>query len=98
MEMVGPLQRRVGTTGAIAAAAAALVFALVPGGARSNPGPPAANLDQCRNGANTSPANCVVGDPNVGWVNGNAGWSNSHYVEGYSTPYRAPPPELPPAP
>ncbi|MEN8239195.1 MAG: T9SS C-terminal target domain-containing protein, partial [Actinomycetota bacterium] len=45
--------------------------------------PPAVNLDQCRNGAADSPT-----DP-CDWVNGNAGAQNSHYVEGFSIPYRA---------
>ncbi|MDH3650754.1 MAG: hypothetical protein OEQ53_13805, partial [Saprospiraceae bacterium] len=41
-----------------------------------------ANLDQVRNGkASDSP-------PVPVWVNGNAGEQNSHYVEGYSIPYR----------
>jgi hypothetical protein len=43
----------------------------------------AANLDQYRNGSASSPV--VTGD---NWVNGNAGASNSHYVEGMSIPYR----------
>ncbi|HYV94342.1 MAG TPA: HYR domain-containing protein [Chitinophagales bacterium] len=42
----------------------------------------AADLDQVRNGSATSP-----NDPGD-WVNGNSGSSNSHYVEGYSIPYR----------
>ncbi len=42
----------------------------------------AANLDQARNGSASSPTNPIA------WVNGNAGSSNSHYVEGYSVPYR----------
>ena len=41
------------------------------------------NLDQVRNGSGTSPL-----DPAT-WVNGNAGASNAHYVEGWSIPYRA---------
>ena len=41
----------------------------------------AANLDQCRN---NSPCTQAGG----GWVNGNAGASNSHYSEGDSLPYR----------
>ena len=41
-----------------------------------------ANLDQARNGGadgRLSP---------VDWVNGNAGASNAHYIEGFSIPYR----------
>ncbi len=49
----------------------------------------AANLDQCRNGSVASPSNCVdSGSGSTGWVNGNAGDSDSHYAEGYSIPYR----------
>ncbi|MBI4188891.1 MAG: hypothetical protein HY529_06760, partial [Chloroflexi bacterium] len=45
--------------------------------------PPAkANLDQARNGSATSPTSPID------WVNGNAGASNSHYMEGFSIPYR----------
>src|SRR5262245_39867255 len=42
----------------------------------------AANIDQIRN-SNTFPG---ITDPL--WVNGNAGASNSHYVEGHSIAYR----------
>jgi hypothetical protein len=45
--------------------------------------PPAANLDQIRNGSADAP-----NDP-VEWVNGNSGESNAHYFEGYSISYRA---------
>ena len=45
--------------------------------------PPAANLDQVRNGAAGSPV-----DPGD-WVNGNLGEQQAHYIEGYSVPYRA---------
>jgi hypothetical protein len=40
------------------------------------------NLDQVRNGRGSAPE-----DP-AGWVNGNAGASNAHFVEGWSIPYR----------
>ncbi len=43
------------------------------------------DLDQCRNGSATSPVNCS----GSAWGNGNAGSSNSHYIEGQSIPYRA---------
>lgn len=43
----------------------------------------AADLDQARNGSQTSPVSPVD------FQNGNAGQSNSHYVEGQSIPYRA---------
>src|SRR5262249_45812314 len=56
----------------------------------------AADLDQCRNGAVvTSGTQTFVqckenpaGDPNKGWVNGNAGAADSHYAEGESISYR----------
>src|SRR2546428_6413179 len=48
----------------------------------------AANLDQCRNGDASSPTNCVDAPGGEGWANGNAGAQDSHYVEGYSIPYR----------
>ena len=44
----------------------------------------AGNLDQCRNGGPTSPAQCS----GSAWVNGNANSVQAHYVEGYSIPYR----------
>jgi hypothetical protein len=51
--------------------------------------PPAANLDQVRNGSASSPTS-----PGA-WVNGNAGASNAHYIEGYSIPYRVVMTDLP---
>jgi len=47
-----------------------------------------ASLEQCRNGTSGSPNDCLSLGGSVGWVNGNAGSSNSHYVEGLSIPYR----------
>src|SRR3990170_3953356 len=46
-------------------------------------------LDQCRNGgtAGTNPLDCI--DSPSGWQNGNAGQTNSHFVEGGSMPLRA---------
>ena len=52
-------------------------------------GQPAANLDQCRNGAPETPNNCLDFGGSAGWVNGNAGETNAHYTEGLSIPYRA---------
>ena len=53
----------------------------------------AADLDQCRNGGIADPQTSVQctgpGNGNDGWVNGNAGASNSHYAEGESISYRA---------
>ena len=51
-------------------------------------GQPAASIEQCRNGASGTPNNCLDLGGSAGWVNGNAGGSNSHYVEGLSIPYR----------
>src|SRR2546426_3868355 len=50
-------------------------------GARSAPGP-SAKLDQARNGTADSPTSPVD------FQNGNAGSSNSHYIESQSIPYR----------
>ena len=47
------------------------------------------NLDQVRNGRGSAPE-----DP-AGWVNGNAGASNAHFVEGWSIPYRVNVTDLP---
>ena len=44
--------------------------------------PPKADLDQVRNGTVETPTNPAD------WVNGNAGSSNSHYIEGQSIAYR----------
>ncbi|MGH3064748.1 MAG: DUF11 domain-containing protein, partial [Gaiellaceae bacterium] len=96
METVGTLQRRVAVGMVLAASMAAVsLLVLLPDGARSAPLAAAANLDQCRNGASAAPADCVDTDPNLGWVNGNAGSTNSHFVEGYSIPYRATLTEIP---
>jgi hypothetical protein len=45
-------------------------------------GNPSANIDQARNGTADSPVSPVD------FQNGNAGSSNSHYLEGHSIPYR----------
>jgi len=45
-------------------------------------GPPAANLDQGKNGKYDAPI-----DP-IQWVNGNLNQQGAHYIEGYSIPYR----------
>ncbi len=50
--------------------------------------PASGDLQQCRNGSATSPNNCLDLGSGQGWVSGNAGGSNSHYVEGFSIPYR----------
>ena len=47
--------------------------------------PPKIDLDQCRNGAASSPENCTGSS----WVNGNLAATQSHYIEGYSSAYRA---------
>jgi hypothetical protein len=51
--------------------------------------PPKITLDQCRNGSATDPNDCLALAGSKGWVNGNAGASNAHFVEGHSIPYRA---------
>ncbi len=66
----------------IALLAVALLFAIALM-ATSIAAPPAANLDQLRNGAADSPI-----DP-ANWVNGNIGKQTGHYVESYSIAYRA---------
>ena len=54
----------------------------------SDPGP-SADLDQCRNGAALDPNDCIGdGSGGSGWVNGNVGAQQGHFVEGYSIPYR----------
>ncbi len=65
----------------------AMVFSLVGNTtfAQGNPNSnPAADLDQCQNGASASPVNCT----GSAWANGNANNTNSHYQEGGSIPYR----------
>ena len=53
-----------------------------------DPGP-SADLDQCRNGRIINPKDCIGDGSGVsGWVNGNVGQSDGHYIEGYSIPYR----------
>src|SRR6266516_2421059 len=53
---------------------------------------PSANLDQTRNAKfDDIPANLVVGID----VNGNAGFQNSHYLEGHGIPYRCVMSDLP---
>jgi uncharacterized repeat protein (TIGR01451 family) len=49
---------------------------------------PSADLDQCRNGTLSTPAQCADLGGSVGWVNGNAGASNAHWREGDSIAYR----------
>lgn len=50
----------------------------------------AGNIDQIRNGpANDPQKNFYDNFPNPTWVNGNAGASNAHYVEGHSIAYRS---------
>lgn len=47
-----------------------------------------ASLEQCRNGAATSPVGCVAPGGATGWVSGNAGSSNSHWAETQFIAYR----------
>jgi Prealbumin-like fold domain len=51
---------------------------------RASAANPAADLDQCRNGDIDHPVACAGG----AWVNGNAGASNAHWLEGDSIAYR----------
>jgi hypothetical protein len=51
--------------------------------------PPKISLEQCRNGSATAPNDCIVLGGGTGWVNGNAGASTAHFVEGHSIPYRS---------
>ncbi|MDP3954237.1 MAG: hypothetical protein Q8Q06_02370 [bacterium] len=51
--------------------------------------PPAVSLEQCRNGAVGTPNNCEDLGGGSGWVSGNVGASQGHYLEGHSIPYRA---------
>ncbi len=52
--------------------------------AASTGGNPSADLDQCRNGAFGAAVACT----GAAWVNGNAGASNAHWLEGQSIVYR----------
>src|SRR5687767_7533910 len=48
------------------------------------------NIDQIRNGPANDPSKNFYDDfANPTWVNGNAGASNAHYVEGHSIGYRS---------
>src|SRR3989338_256273 len=51
--------------------------------------PAAIDLEQCRNGAAGSPNACEELGGSSGWVAGNVGASQGHYLEGHSIPYRA---------
>ena len=65
--------------------------------ATGNPGQPAADIDQCRNGTPSAFNDCEDLGGGVGWVNGNAGGTNAHYAEGLSIPYRVRMTDVPPA-
>jgi hypothetical protein len=49
---------------------------------------PSATLEQCRNGAQGSHVGCIADGGATGWVSGNAGQSNSSWIEGDSIVYR----------
>jgi len=51
--------------------------------------PPAVSLEQCRNGAASTPNDCLALGGSSGWVSGNVGAQQGHLAEGYSIPYRA---------
>ena len=57
--------------------------------------PPKINLDQCRNGPASTPNDCKELPGSDGWTDANTGATHSHYVEGYSAPYRAVMTDLP---
>src|SRR5712692_987747 len=67
-------------------AAAALSFTLA-GAALASP---SASIEQVRNGLASSTTT-----PTPAWVSGNAGGSNSHYLESHSIPYRTVMTQLP---
>jgi hypothetical protein len=50
--------------------------------------PPKIVLDQCRNGAASTPNDCLQLGGSTGWVNGNVGAQQGHLLEGWSIPYR----------
>jgi uncharacterized repeat protein (TIGR01451 family) len=71
-------------TRAFAAIVAAIGIAFAaPGLARA--ANPAGDIDQCRNGTVSAPAQCT----GAAWVNGNLGETNSHYREADFVPFRA---------
>ncbi len=78
----GQTHRRRGIAALIGGAILLAAFAMSTG-AGAVGGPPAANLDQCKNGSTGTEA-CIGSN----WVNGNLGASNSKYFEGDSIPYR----------
>src|SRR5262245_24218653 len=90
----GAMRVRVGWP-LITAALAVVVLFTFSGGAAFSAQQPSADLDQCRNGAPLTPNDCKDLGGNSGWVNGNVGASQSHLVEGYSTPFRAVMKDLP---
>jgi len=64
----------------IVTAAAMALLATLAGAAHAGP---SASIEQVRNGVGTSPTT-----PTPSWVSGNAGGSNSHYLESHSNAYR----------
>src|SRR5919201_2009705 len=80
--------RRLVAVGTATRALLALAFALaiaVAAPALARAANPAANIDQCRNGTVSAPAQCS----GSAWVNGNLGETNSHYREADFVPFRA---------
>src|SRR5215831_3286851 len=69
------------TSRLLAALAAPALLAVLTGAAQAGA---SATIDQIRNGLGTSPTT-----PTPSWVSGNAGGSNSHYLESHSNAYRA---------
>ncbi len=73
---------------AVAAATVAILVSMMPV-ATVLAAKAAVSLEQCRNGAASTPNDCLSLGGNSGWVNGNVGGSQGHLLEGYSIPYRA---------
>ena len=69
------------TSRILASIAAMLLLATLPGAAHAAAA--SATIEQTRNGVGTA-----VTTPIPAWVSGNAGGSNSHYLESHSNPYR----------
>src|SRR5262245_7470588 len=69
------------TSRVLAAAAAAVLVLTLPGAAYAGA---SASIEQIRNGLGTATTT-----PTPQWVSGNAGGSNSHYLESHSNAYRA---------
>jgi len=74
----------------LALANVATALGLTESAASGAPSTSGATISQCRNGPLSAPNACsgVGVPPNEGWVNGNAGHSDSHWAEGEFISYR----------